>query len=123
MLIRTESHYYTSAKTANQVRGLSYEIQCRKGKENVAIDALSRKPTMKKETILQWFVIPEWMKEVIESYNGDGKVQDLIKQLLLTPSYLPNYTYQDGVLTYNGRVVIGTEEGIRKKIFTAIHDS
>ena len=49
-------------------------------------------------------------------------MQDLIKQLLLTPGNL-DYSYQDCVLRYKGRRVIGTEGGIRRKIITALHDT
>ncbi|XP_071929042.1 uncharacterized protein [Coffea arabica] len=68
-------------------------------------------------------VIPEWAKEVMESYQGDEEVQEMIKGLVLTPGSLQDYSYQDGIVRYKGRVVVGKEGGIRRKIIIAIHDS
>ena len=104
--------------------GLSYEIQYKKGRENKVADALSRRASSEEgDCAALVCVIPEWMKEVIGSYEWDGKAQDLIRQLLLTPDNQPDFTYQDGVLRYKGKIVMGIEGGVRKKIITTIHDS
>nr|XP_027063053.1 uncharacterized protein K02A2.6-like [Coffea arabica] len=68
-------------------------------------------------------VIPEWVKEVEESYQGDAEVQEMIRSLILTPGSLQDYSCQNGILKYKGRVVVGNGGQIRRKIITALHDS
>ncbi|XP_071905740.1 uncharacterized protein [Coffea arabica] len=59
--------------------GLSYEIQHKKGRENGAANALSKRANREKGDYAELVcVILEWMKEVIRSYQGDEEVQDLI---------------------------------------------
>ena len=51
---------------------LSYEICYRKGKENVVLDALSRREKREEsECTAITIVIPEGIREVIKSHQGD----------------------------------------------------
>ena len=102
--------------------GLSYEICYKKGRENVVADALSRKGREEAECTVTTTVIPEWMKEVMESYQGDDWAQDLIRGILASPGQSSNYSYQSGILRYKGRVVVGQGGEIRKKLISALHD-
>ncbi|XP_027067344.1 uncharacterized protein [Coffea arabica] len=59
--------------------GLNYKIHYKKGKENVAADALSRRASKEEgEYAEQTCIISEWVKEVIKSYQEDEQVQKLI---------------------------------------------
>ena len=95
----------------------------KKGKENVVVDALSRRGKEGAECAATTTVIPEWMKEVIESYVGDNWVQDLIRGALACPEPDSDFSYQSGILRYKGRGVVGKEGEIRKKLITALHNS
>ena len=59
----------------------------------MAADALSRRASREEGDCTELTcVVPEWMKKVIESYQGDEEVQNLIRQLLLTPGSPPDYS-------------------------------
>ena len=58
-------------KWLTKLMGLSYEIHYRKGKENVVANALSRRSGEDLECTAITNVVPEWVKEVIENYEGD----------------------------------------------------
>ena len=111
-------------KWLTKLLGLSYEIQYKKGRENVVADALSRRASSEEgDCTALVCVIPEWIQEVIGSYKGDTQTQDLIRQLLLAPDSQPDFTYQDGVVRYKGRILVGSEGNVRRKIIAAVHDS
>ncbi|XP_027083512.2 uncharacterized protein [Coffea arabica] len=112
------------AKWLTKLLGLSYEIQYRKGKENIAADALSRRAGGQEGDCTELTcVLPEWMKEVIGSYQGDEEVQNMIRQIVRTPGNPPEHSYQDGILRYKGRIVVGSAGEIRKKIIATLHES
>jgi hypothetical protein len=68
---------------------LNYEFLYRSGKENVVVDALSRRD--EGECLAISMVIPEWIKEVLSSYEEDTAVKELIAAVLLDKKTYPNY--------------------------------
>lgn len=59
--------------------GLNFEIYYRKGVENLVADALSRKVEQQTiEDTIQYMLItqiqPKWIKEILDSYDGDKEV-------------------------------------------------
>ena len=111
-------------KWLNKLLGLSYEIHYKKGKDNITADALSRQGRDEAgECKAISSAVPTWIGEVMESYKEDVWIQGTISQALLTPTQVPDYSYQDGVLIYKKRLVVGGQEDIRRKLITALHDS
>ena len=110
-------------KWLTKLMGLSYEICYKKGKENVVADALSRIGKEEAKCAITTTVIPEWMKEVMESYLGDVWAQDLIRGILAFPGQASDYSYQNEILRHKGRVGVGKGGEIRKTLITALHDS
>ncbi|XP_019238918.1 PREDICTED: uncharacterized protein LOC109218971 [Nicotiana attenuata] len=86
-------------KGVSKLMGLSYEIQFRKGVDNVVADALSRKFESNSEDIGPSecyglsVVQPKWVHELIDSYDGDQEAQKLMAQLTLDSTAVPNVTF------------------------------
>ena len=68
-------------------------------------------------------VVPKWFREVVESYQQDGKIKELLKRLTLGANEANGYTLVDGMLTYQGKIVIWNNAELKKKIMQALHES
>lgn len=101
--------------------GLDYEIRYRKGTDNVVADALSRKHENSKECHGLSVTQPKWVEEIVESYNNDLVVQQLIEQLCLDAAAVPDTTYQQGILRKNGQVWVGSNGHLRERLIEEMH--
>jgi hypothetical protein len=102
--------------------GYDYKIEYKKGKENRAADALSRKPQVEQLQVVT-LVIPKWVQEVIESYKGDEKCLVLEAKLRIDGQAQPPYSLSGGILRYKDRIVIGSGGTLREQLKKSFHDS
>ena len=61
------------------------------------VDALSRRD----ENVVCQFIIaivPEWMKELEESYEKIELLKEILAQLVVNPIAVPNYTLVNGLM-------------------------
>lgn len=58
--------------------GLSYEIVYKKGVDNIVADALSRRDERNLDCLRISVVTPARIQEVMDSYQGDNKVEEKI---------------------------------------------
>ena len=89
-----------------KLMGLDYVIQYRKGKENLATHALSRCHEEDSSATIT-SVIPDWYQEVTSSYEADESTEELFQQLVVDHSAKPGYTLTNGLIRYQGKLVIG----------------
>ncbi|KAL2248535.1 UNVERIFIED_CONTAM: Transposon Ty3-G Gag-Pol polyprotein [Sesamum indicum] len=112
-------------KWVTKLLGLSYEVHYKKGNENRAANALSRR--IHQDDDLQTHAIstqiPLWIQEVQMSYEGNTLFQTIIQSKIIDITSFPNYSYELGVLKKGGRICVGSHGGIREKILKALHDS
>ena len=73
-----------------------------KGVDNRAADALSHVPALQCSAVS--VAQPQWLQEVAASYESDTDAQQLIAKLVIDPSVVPCFTYQNGLLCYNQRI-------------------
>jgi hypothetical protein len=63
------------------------------------------------------------MTEVVKSYSKDLKCKELIQQLTVTPTALPNFTFSKGLLRYKHKIYVGSTTPLRKYIIDSLHNS
>ena len=66
---------------------------------------------------------PTWLLEVLQSYDSDPVTQELLAKLSDTSVSTPNYTLQDGLIRYKGRIWVGNDAALRLKLVQAMHAS
>jgi transposase InsO family protein len=108
-----------------KLMGLDYVIQYKKGTENRAADALSRRPSSTKTTELNAVteVLPLWVQELKESYVGDEWATQVLKGGELLDSQREKVTMHEGIIRYKGRIYVGVSSDWRSKIVKILHDS
>ena len=83
--------------------GLQYKIIYKKGADNGAANALSRRAhSQQSYAILS--VTHSWLEEVIVSYQSDPDALELLRQLAARPDSRPPFTLVQGVIRYKNRV-------------------
>lgn len=86
----------------SKLLGYDYELRYKKWKDNRVADALSRVPAEQAQLSALASVQPAWLQEVLDSYQGDEDIQQLISELVISNSHKPHYTYTGGLVRFKG---------------------
>lgn len=104
--------------------GLQYKLTYRKGVENGAADALSRRvPTVGGELAVISSCTPAWLQEATEGYQQDSADRERLASLALGTNTDSCYTLRDGVIRYKNRVWLGNNKHMQAKVLHALHSS
>jgi len=133
-LLDQKIHTPIQKKGLTKLLGLNYRIRYKKGKENKAADALSRRIMQSEDSCPGtdmtggWLtaitqVVPSWYDQIYSSYKDDATLQDIIQGKMIDATQAPNFTYTNGVVKYKGRIVIGVAGPLREELVKTIHDS
>jgi hypothetical protein len=68
-------------------------------------------------------VSPSWIQEVVSGYDKDAHALYLVTKLSIDPNAVPHFTLNSGLLRYKGRVWIGDNPVLQKKLLSACHSS
>jgi hypothetical protein len=80
--------------------GYDYEIIYKKGKDNVVVDALSRKYEDEGPLFSLSFIVPDWLQVVHREWLHDPKSSHLIQQLQANSLVSPGYSWLNDELRY-----------------------
>ena len=100
---------------------MTIQYNTKKEKKTLA-DALSRKEEKGSYQAIS-VVGPDWVKEITASYEQTTWAKDLMTQLAIQPANQKGYTLTTGLLRYKGRLVIGEDDQIKKRILQSLHNS
>jgi hypothetical protein len=101
--------------------GLQYKVVYKKGVDNGAADALSRRPYSELFSLSS--ATPQWMLQVMEGYKEDDQAQGLLVAMLISPHTSGQYTLNSGIIRYKGRVWVRNNTLLQQQIMEALHDS
>ena len=102
--------------------GLQYKILYKKGTENRATDALSRRHHLDQHMAIS-SITHQWLDAVVLSYQADLGATKLLSQLAINPESVPPYSLVQGVIRYKGRIWLGSSKAIQQQVLTAFHAS
>jgi hypothetical protein len=102
--------------------GLQYSIVYKKGLDNKAADALSRK-VIYDETHAISVNTPRWLEIIEEGYTQDEQTKLLLTELSVSGSNDKGFSLKDGLIRYKGKVWLGSHGGAHKAILVALHNS
>jgi hypothetical protein len=108
-------------KVFTKLLGLHYKIVYKKGVDNTAADALSRRPHEDASLFAVSMASPAWIQQVIDGYDSDPEALKLVTALSL--SECPPYTLQDGVIRYKNRVWLEANSAMQSRVMSALHSS
>ena len=112
-------HSDLQKKAMAKLMGLQFRIVYRKGKENLAADALSRVGhVMALQSVSE--VTPVWIQEVINSYITDQAAQDLLAQLSVHSRNEQGFSLHQGLIQKGNQNWIATNSYLRPQIIAAM---
>lgn len=100
-------HTIWQQKVFTKLLGLSYRVVYKKGTENSATDALSRRVHLTKTCTAVSIVTPDWCTDILAGYQSDPHAQKLITKLSAQEDSVPHFTLEKGLLMYNERIWVG----------------
>lgn len=102
--------------------GLHYKIAYKKGLENKAADALSRKSS---HTEIHALCVStsRWLEIIVEGYQQDDHSKQLLSELALSGTNDKGFTLSNGVIRYKGSIWLGNHKEAHQAVFLALHDS
>lgn len=106
-------------KWLHKLWGLQYEIVYRKGSDNLAADALSRRP--EGSCFALTVPISPLFDRVKATWGTDVQLQKVIEDLNQNHLSHPHYTWQQQVLKRKGRLVVGADSSLRRDLLTYFH--
>lgn len=109
-------------KALTKLLGLQYTIEYKKGSTNQAADALSRHPAISVSEVLAITVgTPEWIEDIREGYKNDATAQAIMDKLQADPKSVKNFTWQENLLRYKGRIWVGRNVEMQQAILQYLH--
>ncbi|WVZ81560.1 hypothetical protein U9M48_028917 [Paspalum notatum var. saurae] len=116
-------HTHWQQKVFSKLLGFQYKVVYKKGADNRVADALSRKTSHEGQCAAISVCSPQWIQEVISSYESDDTATSLIAKLSIDPTAVPHFTLEGGILRYKNRIWVGPDASLRLKLLSACHAS
>ena len=103
--------------------GFDYEIEYRKGKQNIIVDALSRCTSSEVFTLTLPTISTNLLEEVKAFWATNNALLKIISNLNTDPSLHLHYTWLNGHLYRKGKLVVGNDSNLQGKLISIYHDS
>jgi hypothetical protein len=101
--------------------GYDYEIIYKKGKDNVVVDALSKKYEDEVSLFSLSFIVRDWLQVVRKEWLHDPKMSHMIQQLQANYLVSSRYSWNNGELRYNGHLYLSKQTKLKSTILSELH--
>jgi hypothetical protein len=108
-------------KWVTKLFGYDYEIIYKKGKDNVVVDALSRKYEDEGSLFSLSFIVPDWLQVVRQEWLHDPKSLHLIQQLQSNSPVSPGYSWLNDELRYKGHLYLSKQSKLKSAVLSELH--
>ena len=102
--------------------GYDYDICYKKGKENIATDALFRIHSSELLIITVYSISTNIIDEIQKTWENDPALRILISQLKQQTLAHSPYVWADNQLTRKNRLVVGDDKQLQLKIIRMFHE-
>ncbi|GJZ58344.1 putative mitochondrial protein [Tanacetum coccineum] len=112
----------TLIKWLPKLMGFYYEIEYKRGKDNVVADALSRiQGNAQLLNMMVSTVSSDVQQRIMESWTQDGEIQALIAKLKGGKACPKHYSWFNNLLTRKGKLVIGNDISLQHDLVEYFH--
>ena len=115
-------HSEMQRKAMTRLMGLQFKVVYRRGKENVAADALSRMGHLMAIQLVS-SAEPVWAQEVLNSYATDPYAKALLSRLAISNPDSQGYSLHSGLIRYKDKILIDSNSALQTKLIAALHSS
>jgi hypothetical protein len=116
-------HTVWQQKVFTKLLGLRYRIVYKKGSDNSATDALSRRQHPSSDCFALSLVMPEWCAEVRHGNQSDPQALKIIAKLSHQAASVPHFTMDSGLLHYKQKLWIGNNSAMQRQLISQMHSS
>jgi hypothetical protein len=101
--------------------GYDYEIIYKKDKDNVVVDALSRKYEDEESLFSLSFIVPDWLQAVCQEWLQDPKSSQLIQQLQSNAPASLGYSWLHDELQYKVCLYLSKQSKLKSSVLSKLH--
>lgn len=116
-------HTVWQQKVFAKLLGLRYKVVYKKGTDNSAADALSRRQHPPATCYAISVITPEWCIEVQQGYQNDVKAQAILTKLTAQSDSVPSFALINGLLYHKNRLWVGNNPVMQQKLISQMHSS
>lgn len=116
-------HTVWQQKVFTKLLCLPYKIVYKKGSDNSAADALSRRQHPLPTCFALSVVTPEWCSNIRQGYQSDDQATTILAKLAAKPDSVPNFSLLDDLIHNKDKLWVGNNTSLQQQLIEQMHSS